>query len=74
MYTTTGEALWKAAFEKMNTLLVAIADRGAREHTDSFGALTGSFPFWGRYEPFALPNWATKYFLDSLLNAHERHS
>ena len=68
MYKVTGEAIWKEAFEKMNTLLCVIARRGARQSKDSLGALQGSFPLWGRYEPFGLPNWATKYFLDTLLN------
>ena len=68
MYTHTGEAIWKEAYEKMNTLLCVIARRGARQSKDSLGALQGSFPMWGRYEPFGLPNWATKYFLDTLLN------
>lgn len=31
------------------------------------GAISGSFPIWGKYEPFAYPNWATKYFVDALL-------
>jgi len=31
------------------------------------GALSGSFPIWGKYEPFSYPNWATKYFVDALL-------
>ena len=31
------------------------------------GALAGSFPLCGEYMPVAYPNWATKYFLDSLL-------
>ena len=34
---------------------------------DVHGALPGSFPLWGRYEKFAFPNWATKYFVDALL-------
>lgn len=73
MYEATGEQIWKAAFLQMNSLLVAVADRGARESSDSLGAITGSFPMWGRYETFGLPNWATKYFLDTLLNEHQRH-
>lgn len=68
MYVHTGAAIWKEAYEKMNTLLCVIARRGARQSKDSLGALQGSFPMWGRYEPFGLPNWATKYFLDTLLN------
>jgi hypothetical protein len=31
------------------------------------GALAGSFPIFGGYMPAGYPNWATKYFLDSLL-------
>lgn len=31
------------------------------------GAIAGSFPIWGKYEPFTFPNWATKYFVDSLM-------
>lgn len=30
------------------------------------GALFGSAPLWGRYEAFGCPNWASKYFLESL--------
>ena len=68
MFEATGESIWQKAYLQMNRLLCVIARRGAREDVDSFGALSGSFPIWGRYEPFGLPNWATKYFLDSLLN------
>jgi hypothetical protein len=68
MFEATGEAIWQKAYQQMNRLLCVIARRGAREDADSLGALPGSFPLWGRYEPFGLPNWATKYFLDSLLN------
>ena len=35
------------------------------------GGLQGSFPIYGRYEPFAFPNWATKYLLDSLMMEFE---
>ena len=31
------------------------------------GAIGGSYPIWGRYERFSFPNWATKFFVDSLL-------
>lgn len=71
MYDITNEAIWKAARDQMNNLLVVLARRGARESSQSLGALPGSFPMWGRYETFGLPNWATKYFVDSLLN--EQH-
>ena len=31
------------------------------------GGLPGSFPTWGQYMRFALPNWAAKFYLDALL-------
>jgi uncharacterized protein YyaL (SSP411 family) len=31
------------------------------------GGLPGSYPLWGGYVPFGLPNWAAKFFLDALL-------
>jgi hypothetical protein len=31
------------------------------------GATGGSSPIWGKYLHFAYPNWATKFFIDSLL-------
>jgi uncharacterized protein YyaL (SSP411 family) len=31
------------------------------------GGLPGSYPIWGPYMRFALPNWAAKFFLDALL-------
>ncbi|MEY2962753.1 MAG: hypothetical protein RL754_14 [Bacteroidota bacterium] len=72
MHQHTGEAIWKAATLQMNTLLSVIATRGAREPLETAGAITGSFPLWGRYEPMGLPNWATKYMVDSLLNEFAR--
>jgi hypothetical protein len=64
------------ARDRMNTLLSVVATSGARASMDVAGALPGSFPMWGRYESFGLPNWATKYLVDTLLNEwnakHER--
>ena len=55
------------AAAKMIDLLIYIQNRGKYDNTDTRGALPGSFPIWGKYEPFAFPNWATKYFCDSLI-------
>lgn len=64
-----GQSPWaQTARDEMNTLLSVIATNGARAHIDVAGALQGSFPMWGRYETFGLPNWATKYMVDSLMN------
>jgi uncharacterized protein YyaL (SSP411 family) len=52
---------------KMTTALSAIQQRHIAEPKETKGALFGSFPFWGRYERFGCPNWATKYFADALM-------
>ncbi len=31
------------------------------------GALPGSVPFWGPYQPLRYPNWAAKFFVDAVL-------
>lgn len=36
-------------------------------HRGINGAISGSFPIWGKYKPFNFPNWAAKYFIDAML-------
>lgn len=56
----------------MNTLLAHLQNRNiTKESKNSSGAMNGSYPFWGRYEPFAFPNWATKYFADAMMLEEE---
>jgi hypothetical protein len=55
------------AARKMNDLLVRVQNRQVQEGVNTRGAIPGSFPIWGKYEPFAFPNWATKYFADALI-------
>jgi folate-dependent phosphoribosylglycinamide formyltransferase PurN len=31
------------------------------------GGIAGSYPIWGQYIQWALPNWAAKYYIDALL-------
>lgn len=67
LFTHTGDDKYKNGFTRMNALLVAIHQRSVFETEDTRGAIFGSFPFWGRYESFGCPNWASKYLMDSLL-------
>ena len=67
LFVLTGDVKYQKGFENMNTLLVAIHQRDVPETKDTRGAIFGSFPFWGRYEGFSCPNWASKYMMDSLL-------
>ena len=61
------------AAQKMNGLLVRIQNRQEKYSSNTIGALQGSFPIWGKYEPFAYPNWATKYFADALMLEQNIH-
>jgi glycosyltransferase involved in cell wall biosynthesis len=38
------------------------------------GGIRGSYPAWGRYEPYAYPNWAPKFFLDALIAQRDLRS
>lgn len=67
LFTATGDIKYQQGFQNMNSLLVAIHQRNTPETEDTHGAIFGSFPFWGRYEGFGCPNWASKYMMDSLL-------
>ena len=53
--------------EKLLKQLLYLQKRGIKEDENTRGAISGSFPLWGKYEPFAYPNWATKFFADAIL-------
>ncbi len=67
LFKLTKNIQYLNAAMKMNDILIFIQDRGVNESKNTNGAMPGSYPIWGRYEPFSFPNWATKYFADSLL-------
>jgi uncharacterized protein YyaL (SSP411 family) len=71
LYRKYQDDAFLAAAGKMLDLLIFIQARGFSEKPDTLGAIPGSFPIWGRYEPFAFPNWATKFFCDALLLEEE---
>lgn len=67
LYAITGEVRYKEAAEGMVRWLRQVQALGAVGPLGGRGAVTGSFPLWGRYEKFACPNWAQKYLADALL-------
>lgn len=67
LYRHTRQDLYRAAAADMNSQLVTIQNMTHGLGPNVEGALQGSFPLWGKYEPFAFPNWATKYLLDALM-------
>lgn len=72
LHRITGEARYLDGLQRMTDLLVAMQGANNAGPADAHGALSGSFPIWGRYENFAFPNWGTKYFADALLCAEGR--
>ncbi|MCF8233335.1 MAG: hypothetical protein K9G67_04145 [Bacteroidales bacterium] len=52
---------------KLTDFLTGIQQRSFTESDNTRGAMPGSVPVWGKYEPFSFPNWATKYFADALM-------
>ena len=72
LHRITGEARYQEGLTRMTDLLMAMQRANYAGPADAHGALSGSFPIWGRYENFAFPNWGTKYFADALLCAEGR--
>jgi glycosyltransferase involved in cell wall biosynthesis len=56
---------WMRAARGLDEFLLSVQNKDTRQET--CGALAGSEPFSGRYIPRAFPNWAAKFYLDSLL-------
>lgn len=71
LFKLTGNIQYLNSSLKMNDILIFIQDRKIKETPDTKGAIPGSYPIWGKYEPFCFPNWATKFFVDSLLLENE---
>lgn len=71
LYRVYHDKSYLTAAQRMISLLIFIQSRGFIETEDTLGAIPGSFPLWGRYEPFAFPNWATKFFCDALMLEEE---
>jgi uncharacterized protein YyaL (SSP411 family) len=67
LYGLSGEETYLKAADRVLHLLLFVQQRTHRQRRDTVGAIPGSFPIWGRYEPFAFPNWASKFFADALM-------
>lgn len=67
LFLAIEDSFFEQAHVYANTLLTAIHQRSVVQKRETNGALFGSFPLWGKYEPYGCPNWATKYFMDSLM-------
>jgi hypothetical protein len=70
LFQITGEQCFLEGACRTNRAIKTTQDLQA-DHEAIRGAVKGSHPLYGRYIFGGFPNWAAKFFLDSLL-AHER--
>jgi hypothetical protein len=68
-YERTKDVRFREGLLRMVDALMAVQSRSKSGPADVHGAMPGTYPLWGRYEKFAFPNWATKYFADAVLCA-----
>lgn len=66
LYQLTDNQQYLAAGRKINSYLLSKQEKRIN-NKNVFGALAGSCPIWGEYIHFMYPNWATKFFIDSLM-------
>jgi len=66
IHSITKEKQYLLAAEKMNNLLKSTQILKTKNRNIK-GGIKGSIPFYKGYEKFAFPNWAAKFFIDSLL-------
>lgn len=59
-----------AAFKALSAVMGRQRLRGGDPGTR--GAIAGSSPLWGRYLTLRYPNWATKFFLDAMMESDAR--
>lgn len=52
--------------KKLNNYLCQCQKTGESFPRNIRGGIAGSFPIWGKYMKFSYPNWATKFFIESL--------
>lgn len=67
LFERTGEVLFRDGAIQMTEALKTVQHASLVGPPEQRGAMPGSYPLWGRYEKFAFPNWATKYYIDALL-------
>ena len=64
VWTHTGEPKFLEAAQSFISEILGFQKFGSNKN--SFGAFSGSAPFWGPYLPLRYPNWTAKFFLDAM--------
>lgn len=66
LYQLTGDDKYLTAAKKAISYLTGLQDIKTKKEAIR-GAIKGSHPIWGGYNPFSYMNWMTKFFVDALL-------
>ena len=66
IYKLTGDARFLNSALKLLDQVKATQCLNGR-NSSIRGGIAGSYPLWGTYAPFNYPNWAAKFFADSLM-------
>jgi len=65
LFEMTGDPRYLNAALKMNEMLKRLVP--AKGPRGIAGGVSGSYPIWGRYQPFRYISWGCKFFADALL-------
>ena len=66
LFAASGDERYLRAARRMNAYLCSTQDLTAGD-PGVRGGIKGSHPVWGEYGRFLYPNWAAKFFADSLM-------
>lgn len=73
LHSITGRKDYLNAAIKAIEFVAGVQDVTTR-NSDICGAIPGSYPIYGSYERLKYPNWAAKFFIDSVLLIDSIHS
>lgn len=69
LYEITTDEIYLGAARKAISSVARTQNLDTKNHNIK-GAIAGSYPIYGKYERFKYPNWAAKFFVDSLLHLY----
>ena len=66
LYQLTGIDNYLSTGKRINNFMLSKQEMRTN-NKNIYGAIAGSYPVWGEYIHYMYPNWAVKFFIDSLL-------
>jgi len=66
LFTITKDTKYQVAFRLLNDYMKSVQNLDSK-NDGIRGGIPGAYPIYGWYAPFCYPNWAAKFFADSLM-------